>query len=245
MIEASPNMPWFKGWTWFPRGAGTTLLEAIDNIRPAKREVERPLRLPIQNVYKVGGIGTVPVGRVQTGILKPGMAVTIAPTNITTEVRSVEMHHERLVEAIPGDNVGFNVKNVSVKDIKRGYVVGDLENDPPRKAKSFIAQMIILNHPGEIHNGYQPVLDCHTAHIACEFTEIQLKMDRQTGKVLEENPKTIKSGDAAVILMTPSKPMVVEAFTNYASLGRFAVRDMKQIVGVGVIRSVTKADPGK
>merc|ERR1719187_2850506 len=146
-----------------------TLLEALDSIIPPARPTDKPLRLPLQDVYKIGGIGTVPVGRVETGIIKPGMVVTSAPVNLTTEVKSVEMHHESMLEAVPGDNVGFNVKNVSIKDIKRGNVASDSKSDPAKETKSFKAQVIILNHPGEIHAGYQPVLDCHTSHVACRF----------------------------------------------------------------------------
>jgi len=246
MIEASKNMSWYKGWAIERsdgKASGMTLLDALDNISPPTRPVDKALRLPLQDVYKIGGIGTVPVGRVETGILKPGVVVTFAPPNITTEVKSVEMHHESLTEALPGDNVGFNVKNVSVKEIRRGMVAGDSKNDPPKGAKMFHAQVIILNHPGEIHNGYSPVLDCHTAHIACKFAEIKEKVDRRSGKKLEDLPKMIKSGDAAMVDLIPSKPMCVEAFTNYAPLGRFAVRDMKQTVAVGVIKSVEKAEP--
>lgn len=91
--------------------------------------------------FPSSGIGTVPVGRVETGVLKSGMVVTFAPVNVTTEVKSVEMHHEALTEALPGDNVGFNVKNVSVKDIRRGNVAGDSKNDPPQEAANFTAQV--------------------------------------------------------------------------------------------------------
>jgi len=245
MIEASTNMPWYKGWTTEKKGVkkeGKTLLQALDQISPPERPLDKPLRLPLQDVYKIGGIGTVPVGRVETGVIKPGMVVTFAPANITTEVKSVEMHHEALAEAVPGDNVGFNVKNISIKDIKRGMVCSDSKNDPAKGAKNFTAQVIVLNHPGEIHSGYQPVLDCHTAHIACKFAVLKQKIDRRSGKVLEENPKMVKSGDAAMIELVPSKPMVVEAFTQYAPLGRFAVRDMRQTVAVGVIKTVEKDD---
>jgi len=247
MIEKSENTKWFKGWKVERKdnnASGHTLLEALDGILPPERPSGKPLRLPLQDVYKIGGIGTVPVGRVETGIIKPGMVVTFAPGALTTEVKSVEMHHEALEEALPGDNVGFNVKNVSVKDIKRGNVASDSKNDPAKGAEEFTAQVIILNHPGEIHAGYQPVLDCHTAHIACKFATLKQKIDRRSGKVLEENPKMVKSGDAAMIQLIPSKPMVVEAFSEYSPLGRFAVRDMRQTVAVGVIKSVIKKDPG-
>merc|ERR1719398_530716 len=233
MIDKSTNMPWYKG---------PYLLEALDNANPPKRPSDKPLRLPLQDVYKIGGIGTVPVGRVETGIIKPGMVCTFAPVQITTEVKSVEMHHESLPEAVPGDNVGFNIKNVSVKDIKRGYVASDSKNKPASGAKDFTAQVIVLNHPGQICNGYSPVLDCHTAHIACKFNEIKEKVDRRTGKATESNPKFIKSGDAGIVELIPSKPMCVEAFSDFPPLGRFAVRDMRQTVAVGVIKSVTPKD---
>merc|ERR1711896_7861 len=148
MIEKSDNMEWYKG---------PCLLEALDMVKAPKRPVDRPLRLPLQDVYKIGGIGTVPVGRVETGSLKAGMVVTFGPMNTTTEVKSVEMHHEQVEAAFPGDNVGFNVKNLSVKDIKRGYVASDSKNDPACDTEMFCAQVIVLNHPGEIRAGYAPV----------------------------------------------------------------------------------------
>ena len=233
MIDKSTNMPWYKG---------PYLLEALDNANPPKRPVDKPLRLPLQDVYKIGGIGTVPVGRVETGIIKPGMVCTFAPVQITTEVKSVEMHHESLPEAVPGDNVGFNVKNVSVKDIRRGNVCGDSKKDPPKGASTFFAQVIVMNHPGQISSGYSPVLDCHTAHVACKFKNIDQKMDRRSGKVLEENPKFVKTGDACMVTLEPTKPLCVESFAEYPPLGRFAVRDMRQTVAVGVIKSVDKSE---
>jgi len=231
MLEKSSNLPWYKG---------PTLIEALDSIQEPKRPSDKPLRIPLQDVYKIGGIGTVPVGRVETGVLKPGMIVTFAPSGITTEVKSIEMHHEALPEATPGDNIGFNVKNVAVKDLRRGFVAGDSKVDPPAETDFFVAQVIILNHPGQIHAGYAPVLDCHTAHIACKFQELQSKVDRRSGKELEAAPKNVKSGDAAIVKLIPTKPMCVETFSEYPPLGRFAVRDMRQTVAVGVIKEVTR-----
>jgi hypothetical protein len=193
-------------------------------------------------VYKIGGIGTVPVGRVETGVMKPGDVVCFAPSGITTEVKSVEMHHESLESANPGDNVGFNVKNVSVKDIRRGNVAGDVKNDPPLGVASFEAQVIVLDHPNQIMAGYQPVLDCHTAHIACKFNRLLTLVDKRTGQKKGDDPKAIKSGDAAMVEMVPSKPLCVEPFSLYPPLGRFAVRDMRKTVAVGVIKSTERKD---
>eukprot|EP01121_Diplochlamys_sp_Union-15-3_P010317 TRINITY_DN288_c0_g1_i12.p1 TRINITY_DN288_c0_g1~~TRINITY_DN288_c0_g1_i12.p1 ORF type:complete len:450 (+),score=112.43 TRINITY_DN288_c0_g1_i12:108-1457(+) len=233
MLEKSANMPWWKG---------PTLLEALDAVKEPKRPVDKPLRIPLQDVYKIGGIGTVPVGRVETGIIKPGQVVTFAPVGLSTEVKSIEMHHEQMPQAVPGDNIGFNIKNIAVKDIRRGYVAGDSKNDPPSGVSDFTAQVIILNHPGQIHAGYAPVLDCHTAHIACKFADIITKIDRRTGKDLEAAPKFIKKGDSAIVKLVPSKAMCVENFADYPPLGRFAVRDMRQTVAVGVIKNTTRKE---
>uniref|UniRef100_A0A2R9C5D8 Elongation factor 1-alpha n=1 Tax=Pan paniscus TaxID=9597 RepID=A0A2R9C5D8_PANPA len=230
MLEPSANMPWFKGWKVTRKdgnASGTTLLEALDCILPPTRPTDKPLCLPLQDVYKIGGTGTVP-----TGVLKPGMVVTFAPVNVTTEVKSVEMHHEALSE------------NVSVKDVRRGNVAGDSKNDPPMEAAGFTAQVIILNHPGQISAGYAPVLDCHMAHIACKFAELKEKTDRHSGKKLEDGPKFLKSGDAAIVDMVPGKPVCVESFSDYPPLGRFAVHDIRQTVAVGVIKAVDKKAAG-
>merc|ERR1712218_46203 len=245
MIGTSANMSWYKGWEVTRKegnAKGTTLLEAII---PPQRPTDKPLRLPLQDVYKIGGIGTVPVGRVETGVLKPGMSVTFAPVGLTTEVKSVEMHHESMEQATPGDNVGFNVKNVSLKQIRRGMVAGDAKKDPPQKTAKFTAQVIILDHPNKIMAGYTPVLDCHTAHIACRFDKLITLMNKRTGAVIEQNPKSAKSGQAVLVEMIPSKPMCVETYKDYPPLGRFAVRDMRKTVAVGIIKENVRADPSK
>jgi elongation factor 1-alpha len=231
MLEKSDNLSWYSG---------PTLFEALDLVTPPKRPVEKPLRIPLQDVYKIGGIGTVPVGRVETGVLTPGMSVVFAPAGVTTEVKSIEMHHEQMDKAEPGDNIGFNVKGIAVKDLKRGYVCGDVSNDPPVGCENFTANIIILNHPGEIHAGYTPVVDCHTCHIACRFNQLLQTIDKRSGKVMEENPQFVKKGQAVNAVLIPSKKMVVESFKDYPPLGRFAVRDMRVTVAVGIIKSVEK-----
>ncbi|KAL7719203.1 Elongation factor 1-alpha [Entamoeba marina] len=232
MIEKSTNMPWYKG---------PTLLESLDGLTEPVRPVDKPLRLPLQDVYKISGIGTVPVGRVETGVLKPGMMIQFAPSGKSSECKSVEMHHEQLAQATPGDNVGFNVRNITVKDIRRGNVASDAKNDPAKGCKDFTAQVIVMSHPGQIRKGYTPVLDCHTSHIACKFDELLSKLDRRTGKEMEANPEYIKTGDSAMVKVIPTKPLCVEQFSEYPPLGRFAVRDMKQTVAVGVVKAVNKS----
>ena len=229
MIESGDNMKWYKG---------PTLLEALDGIKPPKRPIDKPLRLPLQDVYKIGGVGTVPVGRVETGVLKPGTSIKFAPSGIVTDCKDVEMHHEKLEQAMPGDNVGFNIKNVSVKDIKRGYVASNNKDHPASETEIIYFASCHYEPSGTNIKWICPVLDCHTAHIACKFKEITQKIDRRTGKVMEENPKFIKNGDASIVKLEPSKPMCVETFTEYPPLGRFAVRDMRQTVAVGVIKKV-------
>lgn len=229
LIERSAKMGWYKG---------PTLIEAIDQAEEPVRLLEKPLRLPIIDAYKIGGVGTVPVGRVETGVLKTGMIVKFTPSDLTSDVKSIEQHHQTLEEATPGNNIGFNIKNIAAKDIKRGYVCSNTKDSPATECETFLAQVIILSHPGQITNGYTPVIDCHTAHIASKFEDIQTKLDRRTGKVLEEAPKSIKNADCAMIKIRPTKPVCVETFSSYPPLGRFAVRDMKQTVAVGVVKEV-------
>ena len=230
IVEKSDKMPWYEG---------LTLLEALDDVAPPKRPTEKPLRIPVQDVYKIGGIGTVPVGRVETGVLRPGITARFAPSGIEAEVQSVEVHHECLPEAGPGTNAGFHVKNVAVKDIRRGDVASDADDRPAAGASRFRAQIIVMNHPGRISAGYCPVVDCHTAHVACKFAKIEQKMDRRTGKVVETNPEFVRNGDAAVAILEPTKPLCVETFAEFPPLGRFAIRDMRTTVAVGIVKAVT------
>lgn len=230
ITEKSANMEWYEG---------PTLLGALDNLSAPKRPTDKPLRIPVQvrdlcnvlstaavsshaliqvllfqDVYKIGGIGTVPVGRVEAGIIRPGMTVRFAPSGIKAEVKSVEVHHECVPEVGAGNNVGFNVKNVSVKDLSRGEVASNADEEPAYNVSSFDAQIIVMNHPGKITKGYCPIIDCHTAHVACKFVDIRDRMDRRTGKILEANPECIKNGDAAMVTLEPTKPLCVETFAG-------------------------------
>ncbi|NIM47270.1 MAG: translation elongation factor EF-1 subunit alpha [Candidatus Aenigmarchaeota archaeon] len=223
--------------TWYK---GPTLYEALDTFIVPEKPVEKPLRLPIQDVYTITGIGTVPVGRVETGVLKTGDNLIFMPGGVKGEVKSIEMHHEQIPEAKPGDNVGFSVRGISKADVKRGDVAG-LESNPPTVAKEFTAQIIVLHHPNVVTKGYTPVFHCHTAQVACKITEIPKKIDPKTGAVIKENPDFIKTGDAAIIKCVPSKPMVIENSKDFPELARFAIRDMGQTVAAGVCLEVTPA----
>jgi len=223
---------------------GDTVLKAIDNFTIPEKPTQLPLRWPIQDVYTIKGVGTVPVGKVECGVMKPGQQLVFKPSTkpggITGEVKTIEMHHEQISQAEPGDNVGVNMRGVNKNDIRRGDVAGP-SNNPPTVAKSFTAQIMVLNHPSVITKGYTPVFHCYTSQVACRFEEIQKKLDPKTGTVKEENPDFIKTGDAAIVKIVPTRPMVIEPSKKIPQLGRFAIRDMGQTVAAGICLDVEEA----
>ncbi len=223
--------------SWY---SGPTLLGALDTLNLPTKPLDKALRLPVQDVYSIAGFGTVPVGRVETGVMKPGDQIIVMPSGAKTEVRSIEMHHQQLQKAEPGDNVGFNVKGVDKKDIKRGDVIGPVSN-PPTVAAEFTAQIVVINHPTAIAPGYTPVFHIHTMQIAATIVEIVEKKDPKTGQALQKNPEFIKNGDVAIVRIKPSKPICIEKFGEFPQLGRFAIRDMGQTVAAGVVLDVKKA----
>ncbi|RLF39077.1 MAG: elongation factor 1-alpha, partial [Thermoplasmata archaeon] len=178
---------------------------------------------------------------VETGVIKPGDKIIFLPSTqpkgVIGEVKSVEMHHETIPKAEPGDNVGVNVRGVGKKDIRRGDVAGPVDH-PPTVAKTFTARIMVLNHPSVITVGYTPVFHCHTAQVACTFEELLKKFDPRSGAVLEENPQILKTGDAALVKIRPTRPMVIEKAKEFPELGRFAIRDMGQTVAAGVVEDV-------
>jgi len=229
LTTRSPNMPWYKG---------PTLVEALDMVTEPPKPIDKPFRLPVQDVYSITGVGTVPVGRVETGVVKVGDKVIIAPVNLTAEVKSIEMHHTPIEKAIPGDNIGINLRGVSKQDIKRGYVIGSVDN-PPTVAKEFIAQVIIIYHPSAISAGYTPVLHAHTAQVATTFKELIARIDPRSGQVVEEKPKSLKTGDSALVRLAPLRPLCIEPYSVIPQLGRFAIRDMGTTIAAGIVKEVT------
>uniref|UniRef100_A0A7C4W2P8 Elongation factor 1-alpha n=1 Tax=Geoglobus ahangari TaxID=113653 RepID=A0A7C4W2P8_9EURY len=232
VLKRSNKTPWYNG---------PTLFEAFDLLKPPEKLIDKPLRIPIQDVYSISGVGTVPVGRVESGVLRVGDKVIINPPGVTGEVKSIEMHHEPLQEAYPGDNIGFNIRGVSKKDIRRGDVAGHLDN-PPTIVRDFTAQIIVLQHPTAITVGYTPVVHAHTAQVACRFVELQKKIDPRTGQVKEENPQYLKTGDSAIVKLEPTRPMVIERVKDIPPLGRFAVRDMGMTIAAGMVIDLTPRD---
>ena len=225
VAKKSENMKWYTG---------KTLLTALDDFKAPNLPTDKPLRLPIQDVYTITGVGTVPVGRVEAGKIKSGDKLVFMPSGKTGEVKSVEMHHE-VIEggAQAGDNIGFNVRGLGKGDIARGEVAG-LASNPPTVVEEFTAQIIVLQHPSVITKGYTPVFHAHTSHVACQITEIVKKINPATGETVAENPDFIKAGDAAVIKCKPTKPMVLEKQTEFPALAKFAIRDMGQTIAAGM-----------
>jgi elongation factor 1-alpha len=233
LVKPSDKMPWYKG---------PSLIEALDTFEVPPKPLNKPLRVPVQDVYSITGVGTVPVGRVETGVLKENDVIIFMPANKQAEVKSLEMHHTRIPVAEPGDNIGFNVRGVSKTDIRRGDVAGPVSN-PPTVAKEFIGQIIVIYHPTAIAAGYTPVLHYHTGQIACRFTELIRKIDPRSGQAVEEKPTFLKTGDAALVRMEPLHPIALENYNDFPELGRFAIRDMGTTVAAGVVKEITKKGP--
>jgi len=228
ITKRSDKMGWYDG---------PVFVEALDAFKPPEKPLDKPLRIPVQDVYSITGVGTVPVGRVETGVLKTGDKIIFEPSGKTAEVKSIEMHHESIPKAEPGDNIGFNVRGLSRNDIRRGDVAGHPDN-PPTVASEFTARIAVLQHPTVITAGYTPVFHAHTAQVACTITEISQKLDPKTGEVVEEKPDFIKKGDMATVKVKPTKPMVIEKASEFPELGRFAIRDMGMTIAAGAVIDV-------
>ncbi|KXA97759.1 elongation factor 1-alpha [candidate division MSBL1 archaeon SCGC-AAA259I09] len=224
VVDPSDKMEWYDG---------TTVLEALEGLEEAEKPVDKPLRVPVQNVHSVTGVGTVPIGRIETGVLRRGDKVVFNPPGVTGQVKSIEMHHEEIDMAEPGDNVGFNVRGVSKDEIQRGDVAGS-PDDPPTVVKEFIGKVIILESPTYITPGFTPVFHLQSAHVPGEILEIQQKIDSRSGEVLEENPEFLKKGEAGVIRVKPQKPMVMEKASDIPQLGRFAIRHGGKTIAAGI-----------
>lgn len=233
LVKKSEKMPWYKG---------PTLIDALDAFEVPPKPMNKPLRIPVQDIYTITGVGTVPVGRVETGVLKEGDQVIFMPSNKKGEVKSLEMHHTRIPKAEPGDNIGFNVRGIARADVRRGDVCGHVSN-VPTVAKEFIGQIIVIYHPTAIAAGYTPVFHYHTGQVACRFTELLKKIDPRSGQVVQEKPDFLKTGDAAIVRIEPLQPIAIETYTDFPELGRFAVRDMGTTVAAGVVKEITKKEP--
>lgn len=230
LVKKSENMGWYKG---------KTLLECFDDFKVEPKPTNKPLRVPIQDVYSITGVGTVPVGRVETGTMKPADKIIIMPSGAVGEIKSIETHHTQLESAQAGDNIGFNLRGIEKNDIKRGDVMGS-PSDPPTVAKEFKAQIIVIHHPTAISPGYTPVMHCHTAQVAATITSFESKINPATGAIDEENPKFLKVGDSAIVKIQPVRPTPIETFEAYPEMGRFALRDMGATIAAGIVKEITE-----
>ena len=228
IIKKSALIPWYNG---------PSLIELLDLFKEPEKPTNLPLRLPLQDVYNITGIGTVPVGRVETGIMKVNDKVIVTPARegkgVVGEIKSIEMHHEQIQQAEPGDNIGFSIRGVQKKDIARGDVLGHVDA-PPTVVTEFTAQIVVLNHPTVMTVGYTPVFHIHTAQVACQITELVRKLDPATGQTLQEKPDMLKNGDAAIVKVKPAKPLVIEKQADIPHMARFAIRDAGSTVAAGM-----------
>jgi len=231
LTEKSDNLPWYDG---------PTLIDAIDQFTVPEKPTGKPLRVPIQDSYRIKGTGVVPVGRVETGILKKNDKIIIQPTGFTGEIRSIEMHHEEIPEALPGDNIGFSIRGITLEDVGRGDCMGHPSNVPTviTPKGNWTGQIIVIWHPTAIAQGYTPVVHAHTAQVAARFMELNKKLDQKTGAVIEDNPKFLKRNEAAIVKLQPIKKLCIEKYEDIAEMGRFAVRDMGRTVAVGIVKDI-------
>jgi len=231
IVKKSVNMTWYKG---------PTVKEQLDLFKEPEKPINLPLRLPIQDVYNITGIGVVPVGKVETGVMKIGDKVIIVPARdgkgFSGDVKTIEMHHEQIQQAEPGDNIGFNVRGVTKKDIARGDVLGHVDKVPNIVPKDgeFTAQIIVINHPTVLTAGYTPVFHIHTAQVACQIVKIEKKLDPATGATVQENPDFLKNGEAGIVKIKPTKPLVIEKQKEIPHMSKFAIRDAGATVAVGI-----------
>ncbi len=230
LVKKSENMKW---WT------GKTLLETFDEFKLPEKPTGKPLRIPIQDVYTITGVGTVPVGRVETGTVKAGMKIVVMPAGVPGEIKTIETHHTQMESAEAGDNIGFNLRGVDKKDIKRGDVIGTPDS-PPNVAKEFRAQIIVIHHPTALAPGYTPVMHAHTAQVAATIVAFEAKINPQTGAAEEKDPKFLKAGDSAIVRIRPVRPIPIETFQDFPELGRFALRDMGATIAAGVVKEITE-----
>jgi len=231
VAKPSEKIKWYTGPVFYP---------TLDTFTVPKKPVDKPLRLPVQDVYSITGVGTVPVGRVETGVLKAGETIVFEPAGVSGEVKSIEMHHEIIPQAEPGDNIGFNIRGIERTAIRRGDVAGH-PKAPPTVVKEFTARIAVLQHPTAVAAGYTPVFHAHTAQVACTISEITQKLDPKSGEVIQEKPEFVKKGEMATIKVTPTKPMVLEKAGDLPQLSRFAVRDMGMTIAAGVCIDLTPA----
>ncbi len=230
VYNRSDKSPWYNG---------PTLFEAIDAIKMPPKPTDMPLRLPIQDVYKISGIGTVPVGKIETGVLHAGKTVVFNPSQQSAEVKSIEMHHTNVDKAEPGDNVGFNVRGLSADDIRRGDVAGYTDSPPMfvRHDETFVGQIQLMDIPKAIGVNYTPVFHAHTSQVAVRFVEL---LEKTSKGVKEANPAFLKTGDACLVRFGPTKPMAIEQMDAFPQLSRFAIRDMGKTVAAGVCMKIEK-----
>lgn len=232
LVDKSQTLGWYSG---------KTAVECLDAMGPIHRPAEKPLRLPVLKVRQDEDAGTIILGRVETGSIRPGIKVVFSPSGYVGEVSSVHRGGEQVAEGKGGDIVSVSLgDSVSAEYLRRGMVASSVSNDPAADAETFLARVLVLDHPGSIRAGYCPSVAVHTAQVPCEFEELESLIDRKTKKEVQSRPERVKASEVAMVRMRPRQHVCVEAFSAFPSLGRFTIRDHGRTIGFGSIMEVTK-----
>jgi elongation factor 1-alpha len=244
LVEKTDNAPWYKGWVAnvSPKKhvMGHTLVECLNNfIQPPTRHPELPVRLPVSSIYNIEGVGQIICGTVEQGTLKPGDEVGIVPYGLKHKKKlSMEQHEKQLISAGPGDSVGLSIKGIAKDEkIRPGDVIYKHNEAELQPVKSFTAMVVVQEHPGILKHGYQPIVCCRTAKVACKMTKIIWKQSKKMGGHKIENPTELSQFENAEVEFEPSQPMFVEPFDECAALGRIAAMDSNHLKMLGKVTS--------
>ncbi|THH29130.1 hypothetical protein EUX98_g5056 [Antrodiella citrinella] len=217
---------------------GPSLLEHLDNMPMVDRKIHAPLMVPISEKYK--DMGTIVVGKIESGHLRKGDTLMLMPNKDEVEVSAIYSEMEEEVPlAMCGDNVRIRLRGVDDEDISPGFVLTS-PNKPVRVTRQFEAQLAILEHKNIICAGYSAVMHVHTLSEEVTLLALLHYFDKATGRKSKKPPQFAKRGQKIVALVETTAPVSVERFVDYPQLGRFTLRDEGKTVAIGKITKIVE-----